>query len=263
MTAAGKAAASSLGITPVTFHELNPAEGAAAFHAAISAAKGAGKFGAAVHAYPVDDYRDMRLFLTADGQSGFALKGSDIVSAFKGASKEAKVADSVLALAIQEGGRKLDAFDTVLPDIYSQSGFRAVARIAWNDEFAPDGWSKETFAKFNGGEPDVVFMVYDPEHARPYQAGDGQRAESYEVAVATQDKVLERIAISSPESANALRKPENISTEDLFELGAGLARESRRGPRAIERRRTDRRADHARRFQKSRWKLDRRAQRRA
>lgn len=194
LTADGKTAAAGAGITPLTFHELTR-EGSTRFHSAITAAKAASKYGAAVHAYPADDYRNMRLFLTADGQSGFALKGNDIVSAFKGAgSKEAKVADSVLALAIQEGGRKLDAFDTVLPDIYSNSGFRAVARIPWDDNEKPPGWSYETFAKFDGGRPDVVFMVHDPEHARPYEKGDGQKAASYDVAVATQTKVLERLA---------------------------------------------------------------------
>ncbi len=137
----------------------------------------------------------MRVFLTPDGKAGFALKGNDIVSAFKHPDAPAKgFANSALALAVQEGGRKLDAFDTVLPDLYSDSGFRAVARLKWDESQAPPDWDKTTFGKFNGGQPDVVFMVYDPEHARPYEPGDGQMVESYDVAVAAQDKVIERLA---------------------------------------------------------------------
>lgn len=191
---AGKAASEAAGITALTFHELTP-QGSAQFSAAIEAAKGASKYGASVYVYPGEDYQGMRLFLTPDGQSGFALKGDDIVSAFKHPDAQVKgFANSALALATQEGGRRLDAFDTVLPELYSDSGFRAVARLAWDDGMAPPDWDQQTFAKFNGGRPDVVFMVYDPDNAQPYQPNDGQKVESYDAAVAAQSQVLERLA---------------------------------------------------------------------
>jgi hypothetical protein len=102
----------------------------------------------------------MRLFLTPSGDTGFALKGDDIVSVFRKeqARGQGAVTPSVIALATAQGGRRLDAFDTVLRSLYSQSGFRAVARVPWNDEYAPVGWNHETFGKFNQGRPDVVFM---------------------------------------------------------------------------------------------------------
>jgi hypothetical protein len=37
-----------------------------------------------------------------------------------------------------------------------------VARLPWDDAFAPAGWDKAKFADYNGGEPDVVMMEYDP-----------------------------------------------------------------------------------------------------
>lgn len=145
------------------FFELG-AEGAALFSDSIKASKDSNVYGAAVYVYPEEDYQGMRLFLTEDGKSGFALKGDDIVSVFSG---EKGASTAMLQLAVQEGGRRLDAFDTALPDIYSVNGFRVVARLAWNDEYRPADWNKATFSRYNNGEPDVVFMVYDPANASP------------------------------------------------------------------------------------------------
>ena len=81
--------------------------------------------------------------------------------------------------AVQEGGTKLDAYDTVLPDMYGKAGLSEVARIPFNPKFAPEGWNPETFAAFPGktpnvptrmkdfkvggpGEPDIVGMVAKP-----------------------------------------------------------------------------------------------------
>jgi hypothetical protein len=170
-------------------------QGAARFHQAITAAKAASPYGAAVHAYAADQYKNLRMFIAPDGNSGFALDGNNIVSVFKHPNSTAlRFADSSLALAVQNGGERLDGFDTVLPGLYSDNGFRAVARLAWDDAQKPDGWSYETFKDWNAGRPDVVFMVYDPEHAKDYQPGDGQRVESYDIGEATQGAVLERLA---------------------------------------------------------------------
>jgi hypothetical protein len=70
----------------------------------------------------------------------------------------------MLQLAVEEGGTKLDAFDTVLPDIYEIAGFKRVDSKPWDDQYMPEGWSKEAFSEFNKGEPDIVDMVYDPKH---------------------------------------------------------------------------------------------------
>lgn len=178
----------SIGAAAPSFHELAPA-GASLFQDSIAASKQGNPFGAAVYVYSEAEYRDMRLFLTDDGRAGFALKGDDIVSVFAlGPHKGA--AAGILELAVQEGGRRLDAFDTVLPDLYAANGFKTVARIRWNDEYSPEGWDKNTFDAFSGGEPDVVFMVYDPENAQAPTGDDGVLAESYDDAVAAQRDAL-------------------------------------------------------------------------
>ena len=80
-----------------------------------------------------------------------------------------------------------------MPSLYSEAGFRAVARLPFNDEYAPPGWNYDTFKKFNGGRPDVVFMVHDPEHAKPYKAGDGKTVASYDDGLAAQAEALKEL----------------------------------------------------------------------
>lgn len=144
-----------------------------------------------MYVYDKADYAEMRLFTTEDGNAGFALKeDGDLVSLF--ATPEAtKASSAALTLAIQEGARKLDAFDTILPRVYGEFGFRAVARQSWDEEYIPDGWDKKLYRGSNKGEPDVVYMVYDPANAKSYQRKDGQRVDTGEAAAAAQAEVIE------------------------------------------------------------------------
>jgi hypothetical protein len=156
--------------------ELAP-ERAEDFHKSISDSKAASDYGAAVYVYDLEEYRGMRLFMTPDKKAGFAIKSDgDIVSVFSdGGGKTA----AMLSLATEHGGTKLDAYDTILPEIYEINGFKEVRRDTWDDQYAPDDWSKETFADYNNGEPDIVYMEYDQkfdaysrEIARLYQRVD-------------------------------------------------------------------------------------------
>ena len=147
-----------------TVLELQTTDDAADFfHAAITAAKGKIAEGAQVYVYDVADYRSMRLFVTPDHNAGFAIKGDgDIVSVFNHNTGGPRIANAMLALAVQQGGTKLDCFDTSLPHVYAINGFRVDKRDPWNEEYKPDGWDKAKFSRFKNGEPDVVYMVYDP-----------------------------------------------------------------------------------------------------
>lgn len=181
------------GFAPQTFHALKPGH-EDKFYKAISAAKAANPHGAAVELHTAAEYNGMRTFLTPDRKAGFALDGDNIVSVFKHPDSTAKgIAKSALALATQQGGKRLDAFDTVLPNLYSAAGFRAVARLPFDEKYAPPGWNKETFAEHSGGKPDVVFMVHDPAHAAPYKAGDGAKVASYDAGVQAQKDALAAI----------------------------------------------------------------------
>ena len=160
------------GFQSPVFYEISGKD-AGVYEKAIRDAKDASPYGAAVYVYPVEDYADMRLFMTEDGKSGVALKGDDIVSAFSGPPHKGSV-NSSIQLAVQEGGRRLDAFDTVLTGIYHVNGFQVVGRMKWNEDYKPDNWDKEQFSPFNNGEPDVVYMAYNPDDNRTVNENPGK-----------------------------------------------------------------------------------------
>lgn len=156
---------------PLSFNEYAPnQENANRFYQAMSDfKKKAGAKGEQVYQYSPEKYAEMRTFLTDDGKTGFAIRNDgDIVSVFNGGSKGG--IDSIMPAATSAGGTKLDAFDTFLPGEYSRHGFKEVGRDVWNEQFAPDRWDKKAMRKFNLGEPDVVYMEYDPAYYGSYQS---------------------------------------------------------------------------------------------
>lgn len=190
----------------------------ALFGELINEAKAAlGPIGAQVTAY--DDYTGKRLFVFDDGASGFALDGDDIISVFSIPSRAPQGAGQrVLELAVAEGGRRLDAFDTYLPKVYERGGFRAVAALPFDTEYAPPGWDYDFFAESfpeTGGQPDVVFMVYDPANAN--RATDNEVAD-YDAGLAAQTEALAEVA--PPELEQARRTPTGPQTDTKGAVGA-------------------------------------------
>ena len=141
--------------------KLNNQQSIDTFKKAIAKAKQSlGNDGASVELK--DDYTDINLYLSEDGESGFGIKpNGDIVSVFSSENVKGRSAH-MLEMAISQGGRQLDCFDIYLTKIYEAHGFKPVAKMKWNDEYIPEGWNKENFKDYNNGEPDVVFMAYDP-----------------------------------------------------------------------------------------------------
>ena len=111
------------------------------------------RVGETVYRYPKSAYKDMRLFLSADGKTGFAIKADgDLVSVFNVGEKG--VVQKIIPYMHDLGATKLDAFDEVgrLPELYGKGGFVETGRDAWNPQYAPAGWT--------GGTPDVVYMEH-------------------------------------------------------------------------------------------------------
>nr|DAN37755.1 MAG TPA: hypothetical protein [Caudoviricetes sp.] len=124
-----------------------------------------GKKAAQVYEYSPEEYKQMKLYTAENGKSGFALKSDgDIVSVF---SVEKGSLAGMMNLAIQNGGKKLDCFDTFLPKIYKKFGFEEVNRVKWNEEYKPKDWDKDFFKQYNNGEPDVVYMKLRNEPSKP------------------------------------------------------------------------------------------------
>jgi len=132
----------------------------------------------------------MKTFLSQDKKAGYAVHDDDIVSLFRHPEAQKGVAGRALEHALKNGGRRLDCFDTVLPHLYSEKGFRAVARLPFDPKYQPENWDEKAYSKWNGGRPDVVFMVHDPS-APPYSPGDGKVVSDYDEGAALQRAHLE------------------------------------------------------------------------
>jgi len=177
--------------------ELDAASSASGFRQIIERIKASDPWGPAISVLDEADYAGARLFVTADGQAGFALRGDDIVSVFNiDGSPYRGVSTSMLQLAISLGGRRLDAFDTILPRLYSQAGFSVVARLDFDAKvLRAEGIDvdafKKTFKEFNNGKPDVVFMVLAPDEVKIYRPSDGGRVKTFEEGVKAQQQALQ------------------------------------------------------------------------
>ena len=93
-----------------------------------------------------------RTFMSADNMAGALVTADgDIEAVFKIPQSTAKqAATSLIITAVENGGNKLDCYGKGLVKTYNQRGFEAVAKIPFNAEQAPDGWSY--------GQQDVYVM---------------------------------------------------------------------------------------------------------
>jgi hypothetical protein len=127
------------------------------FHAAITKALKFNKWHASVHIYTEQEYELMQCWLSQHCGFGYAVDGDNLVSVFKHPDYKT-VADIIVPHAIMSGARRLDVFDTVLPELYGRYGFVETSRVTWDDQYAPHNWNYGMYHAWNGGRPDVVFL---------------------------------------------------------------------------------------------------------
>lgn len=152
-----KKAFESKNITYYPIRTATPEE----FYEAIGKAKQKNAHGAFVTQHSIEDYQEMKLFITIDGQAGIAItKDNNIVSIFNGGEKRG-VLKTLLPLAIENGGRKLDNYNSdKLSAMYEMYGFNPVSQTKFNSKFAPDDWNYE-----RDGEPNIVFWIHNGDSA--------------------------------------------------------------------------------------------------
>lgn len=145
------------------YNELTPNDDATAqlYHDTLKGVKDKfGKVYDTVSLHPVEEYKNMRLFLSPDKANGFAIKpDGDIVSVF-GSKEGSGASHSMLELALQNKGTKLDNYDVPrLRNIYDNHNFEVVEKTPWDDEFwKPEEWDKEFMLKEYGvAEPDITY----------------------------------------------------------------------------------------------------------
>ena len=166
------------------------------FYNAIGEAKKVNEYGPFVEQHPVSEYEKMRLFTTMDGTAGIAItEDGNIVSIFNGGKKRG-VLKTLLPVAIEKGGRKLDNYDSQkLSAMYELYGFSPVSKVEFDSSFAPDDWNYK-----RDGEPDVVFWIHNGDSAEDVVLNFGryfvpwdavQEFATYEEAREYRDKILE------------------------------------------------------------------------
>ena len=145
------------------------------FSDALNAAKASNDHGAYVDAQSVEQLTEKgaKLIVSEDGLAGAAVattgkEKGNIFAVFKDAKSTARGASAELLIqAIAEGGNKLDCYAGKLAAMYAKIGMEPVARVAFNEEFMPDGWNTARddhpdiiFWKHNGDSADTVAQKY-------------------------------------------------------------------------------------------------------
>ena len=159
-----------------------------------------------------------------EGGSGFVDAQGDIKGVYKfteAVEKKVKgVADKILKKAVDFGGIKLDNFDNYLTDIYKRNGFRVVSRTPFNEEYAPEGWNKDT-----DGTPDVIAMVYDPDNVIDIEEKTFSDPETgYDQMIEYRDSVIQEAknkaipSIVPIEIKEGTKFAEKVKRMGLFEL---------------------------------------------
>ena len=165
------------------------------FSRIAKANKDGNKFGSSVDVFKPSDYKGYDLIITSSkpGESvtiSISPEG-EAGSVTKSPGATAQDVHAAFDMAISTGKvRFLNGFETILPDKYAGYGFTPVARLKFNPEFQPEGWSTATYSKYNGGQPDVVFMRFDGTIGSEYNPTGFPKVDTYEegIRLATQEK---------------------------------------------------------------------------
>lgn len=107
---------------------------------------------------------NVRTFMNENGTVGVGVApDGDIVAVFKNKNGgPRKALETLMPIAIEQGGDRLDCYGEGLVKAYSQYGFEPVARVEFNPEYANEGWTpdKKTpyiyVMKHNGDSADAV-----------------------------------------------------------------------------------------------------------
>lgn len=154
-----------------------------------------------------------KIFMTEDGLAGAYVKKDGYMGGlFKNPKATYKEVAKLLQQArIKVGGRFMDAYATELEKIYVKNGFRPVARLKFNEEYAPEGWDAPGSAL--ASKPDVVFFAYDPEGK--YSIGDGEYVTDYDAAYEMAKNFDAKTANEADRLAAILEKKATVSKDTI------------------------------------------------
>ena len=112
---------------------------------------------------------NVRTFMNESGTVGVGVApDGDIVAVFKNKNGgPRKALDTLMPIAIEQGGDRLDCYGDGLVDVYAKYGFEPVARVEFNPEYANDGWTPDK------GTPYIYVMKHNGDSADKVAANMG------------------------------------------------------------------------------------------
>ena len=153
--------------------------------------------GCCVDVHEASEYDTYKNFVLPDNMGSVSIKpDGDIVSIAKNSKSKIKsVMKIFMDTALENGGIKLDCYGK-LARFYNRYGFEAVARVEFNEEYAPVDWNYEIL-----GKPYVYVMRYNPNIDTKNQDLEKVRTftkNQYEEAIAYRDNLIEEQKKKTP-----------------------------------------------------------------
>ena len=104
---------------------------------------------------------NVRTFMNDNGTVGVGIApDGDIVAVFKNKNGgPPKALDTMMPIAIEQGGDRLDCYGEGLAKLYAKYGFEPVARVEFNKTYANEGWTLDK------GEPYIYVMKHNGDSA--------------------------------------------------------------------------------------------------
>ena len=104
---------------------------------------------------------NVRTFMNDNGTVGVGIApDGDIVAVFKNKNGgPPKALDTMMPIAIEQGGDRLDCYGEGLAKLYAKYGFEPVARVEFNKTYANEGWTPDK------GEPYIYVMKHNGDSA--------------------------------------------------------------------------------------------------
>lgn len=104
---------------------------------------------------------NVRTFMNGNGTVGVGIApDGDIVAVFKNKNGgPPKALNTMMPIAIEQGGDRLDCYGEGLAKLYAKYGFEPVARVEFNKTYANEGWTPDK------GEPYIYVMKHNGDSA--------------------------------------------------------------------------------------------------
>lgn len=157
---------------------------------------------------------NVRTFMNDNGTVGVGIApDGDIVAVFKNKNGgPPKALDTMMPIAIEQGGDRLDCYGKGLVRVYTRYGFEPVARVEFNKTYANEGWTPDKgepyiyVMKHNGDSADTVARKMDtyPKYSlEQLEALPTYGKEEYDAALAYRDSLMGK---GSPQVADSSGK---------------------------------------------------------